>query len=65
MSFNTQDGLNVDHAFELQGMKLGDWFIGCQKCWFRFDANAAVIHTCPECHSQMKIYTVTATDLNN
>lgn len=54
---------NVEHQFDLRGLKSGETFLGCPKCWFRFDPDSAARAECPECHAQMNLYTMTDADV--
>lgn len=53
---------NVPHKFDLKGLKIGDDFLGCPNCWFRYNAGAVALPACPECRTEMDIYTVTKED---
>jgi ABC-type ATPase with predicted acetyltransferase domain len=33
-----------------------DWFLGCDKCYFRLDKNTSAKPECPNCNSKMYIY---------
>lgn len=55
--------INVMHHFDLKGMKLSDWFLGCSHCWFQAPANSATKPVCPNCSKAMYIYDVKQSDL--
>jgi hypothetical protein len=52
-----------DHHFDLSGLKVGDSFLGCPKCWFQHEPEIAAKPECPDCREQMLFYTVTPEDL--
>lgn len=56
---------NIPHRFDLTGTKVGDWFLGCSKCWFRLPVNVAAKPVCPECRGDMQVYDFTPADLRN
>lgn len=45
------------HRFKLAGMKVGDWFLGCPKCWTQYPTNAAGATRCT-CGGTMLIYDI-------
>lgn len=51
------------HKFDLAGLKRGDKFFGCRKCWWQAPANAGVKPGCPICQESLFVYTVTKEDL--
>lgn len=53
---------NVPHRFDLKSLKIGDDFLGCPNCWFRYDPVIVGKPVCPECRKEMNIYTVTRDD---
>jgi hypothetical protein len=58
---NTQR--SVPHSFNLKGLKARESFLGCPKCWFRYDPGTAAKPVCPECRSGMRIYDMTPADV--
>lgn len=54
---------NIPHSFDLRGLKAGDTFLGCPKCWFRLEAGVAANPVCPQCRAKMLIYDVTPEDV--
>jgi hypothetical protein len=57
------DQQNVKHQFDLTGLKAGEKFLGCPRCWFRFPVGAITRPICPRCLTGMNIYTVTQLDI--
>ncbi len=53
----------VDHPFDLAGMKVGDWFLGCRACEIQLPTNAVGVPRCPNCAGALFTYTVTPEDL--
>ena len=52
--------------FDLTGASVGDWFLGCPKCWVQLETRTAANGTkygCPECNGKMNIYDVTEDDI--
>lgn len=58
-----EEDKDVKHKFNLTGMKAGDVFLGCNKCWFQLDVGAAAYPFCPNCDKRLKINTVRASDM--
>lgn len=56
---------NVQHKFSLEKVEKGDWFLGCDKCWWRQEPNVAMHPECPNCHSELSLFFVRATDVDN
>lgn len=54
---------NITHQFNLAGMKVGDWFLGCRNCWFQLETRTAAKLDCPNCGKTMNIYDVTEKDI--
>lgn len=50
------------HQFNLEGLKVGDVFLGCRKCWFQIPAPVAAHPWC-RCGEPLFIYTVTPRDI--
>ncbi len=48
---------NVPHNFNLAGMKVGDWFLGCPSCWNQYPPKAAGATRC-HCGGTMLIYDI-------
>lgn len=53
----------MDHPFILEGMKPGDWFLGCTQCGIQLPTNAAGVPLCPNCNGALNMYTVTVQDI--
>ncbi len=53
----------LDHSFNLAGMKVGDWFLGCRECEVQLPTGAGGVPRCTNCDGPLNIYTVTAEDL--
>jgi DNA-directed RNA polymerase subunit RPC12/RpoP len=47
---------DVRHQFDLTGMKHGDWFLGCKRCWYQLPMNAAAANACPECGAKLALF---------
>lgn len=45
------------HRFNLAGMKVGDWFMGCPSCWNQYPRNAAGAVRC-HCGGRMLLYDI-------
>lgn len=58
---------NIEHHFDLEGLKLGDTFLGCNKCWFRLDPHTAANLICPYCKdkNRMSLFNVTEDDFKS
>ena len=54
---------NVNHSFQLKGMKSGDVFMGCPSCCFHLKPGTAGHPICPKCDTRMAIYMVKDEDL--
>lgn len=55
----------VEHNFNLNGMKPGDWFFGCNVCSrTQYPANTAMSpnNYCKFCHHRLDIFHVTKDD---
>lgn len=52
-----------DHKFNLEGMKAGDFFFGCVKCWEQLSKNGVGSRKCGRCGEVMKVLTVTKDDV--
>ena len=39
----------IEHSYNLSGMSAGDWFLGCNVCWFQLPVGAAGANQCPNC----------------
>ena len=63
MHVHLTNRLPANH-FNLDGLKVGDDFLGCPECGFRLNPGEAAKPDCPECRSQMLIYTMETYDLN-
>ena len=51
-------------GFDLSNCKVGDTFLGCPDCIFRWPVGAAANPICPECRgTNMRVYTVKAKDV--
>ena len=64
--YSSGDHYEVEHSFDLRGAQLKDWFLGCNRCWFRFDFKEAVAVSkspCPDCGNELKLYLITEKDL--
>lgn len=48
---------NTPHCFDLAGMKVGDWFLGCPQCWNQYPPRAAGTTKC-HCGGTMLIYDI-------
>jgi len=53
----------MDHPFNLEGMVVGDWFLGCRECEVQLPTRAAAVPRCPNCNRALNTYTVTEQDL--
>lgn len=52
-------------GFNFDGVGVGDWFLGCPECWYRFEVGVAAKPICPNCRSdRMRVYTFTEEDLS-
>jgi len=56
---------DIEHNFNLNGMVVGDWFLGCYRCWFQMGIKVAAKPVCPECGNRLSILTVTQKDIDN
>lgn len=54
---------DIEHSFSLDGMRVKDWFFGCNQCWFQMDVGVACKAVCPNCNTRMGIYDVTENDI--
>ena len=54
---------SVEHNYNTEGMKLGDWFLGCNKCWFQLPVGAAAVNECPICLMPLSVLTINKGDL--
>ena len=54
---------SVKHSFNLSGMSAGEWFLGCEKCWFRGQKNTVSAPQCPVCLSKLRKFEVTEDDV--
>jgi hypothetical protein len=57
------DETNVNHSFDLSGLKAGDTFLGCPKCWEIHAVNAVGVLECRICMGRPNLYTVNESDL--
>lgn len=54
---------NIKHDFDLKGLSIGNSFLGCTKCWFRYDPHTGAVLQCPECGKlKMSLFTITEKD---
>lgn len=53
---------DILHQFDLTGLKVGDAFIGCTRCWFQLPPGCVTV---PECHcgNRLSLLTVTPIDV--
>ena len=51
------------YEYDLSGMKVGDWFLGCPECGFQLETNTAYSPICPICGRKMHVCTVTDKDI--
>ena len=51
------------HKFNLEGMTVGDWFLGCRDCGHQLPKNTGAKPFCPECDERMNICTVEEGDV--
>lgn len=58
----TQD-IKDNHRFNITDKKYGEWFLGCNKCWFQLESNVAAKPVCPKCNNEMLLYTVKTSDI--
>ncbi len=55
---------DVEHKFNLTGLKEGDSFLGCEHCWFQYAPHVVGYPRCPQCHREpMFEFFVTREDL--
>ena len=54
----------MDHPFNLAGMKVGDYFMGCISCRVQIETNAVGVPQCPSCLQGLNRYTVTQADVD-
>ncbi len=53
----------TDHPFDLAGMTVGDWFLGCRHCGIQWEKRAGGYPRCSRCDRGLNIYTVTEEDM--
>ena len=57
---------NIDHSFDIRGLVVGDYFLGCKECWFRYDPDVFAKSICPRCGNvAMGLFDVTEDDILN
>ena len=56
------NGLLSKYEYDLNGMEVGDWFLGCPECGFQHDKNCITNNKCPNCQTNLNICTVTPKD---
>lgn len=55
---------NIKHGFDLSESIVGDWFMGCDRCWFKHENNCAVgDQRCPKCRKTLSVFDVTDDDV--
>ena len=54
---------DVEHNFNLEGMRVKDWFLGCNKCWFQLPVRVAGAPICPKCRNRLSILDVKEGDV--
>jgi len=54
---------NIEHSYNLEGMKAGDWFLGCNECWFQLRVKVAAANECPNCLSPLCVNYVKPEDI--
>jgi rRNA maturation endonuclease Nob1 len=59
-----EDRKDVKHQFDLSGMSLGEWFLGCEKCWNQYPKNALAKPCCDRCGCRMNRYQIRQSDLD-
>ncbi len=54
---------NIKHNFNLKGLFIGDSFLGCNKCWFRYGPHTGAKLQCPKCKNpKMSLFNITEKD---
>ena len=54
---------DVEHGFNLSGLNIGDWFMGCRICRFQLPARSVGANQCKHCLRGLGQFTVTEKDL--
>lgn len=54
---------NIAHTFDLSGMRTGDSFLGCTKCWSQMTTGSACYPECPTCGIRLSLLYVRVEDI--
>lgn len=49
--------------FDLSGMEVDDWFLGCPSCYRQFETMAVLNPICCDCGMRLNVYTITDEDI--
>jgi hypothetical protein len=56
----------TSHCFDLRGMKAGNSFMGCKRCWWHSDGAVAMVNQCPNCGARnLLMFTVNEDDVQS